>query len=207
VSFNGVYAAGTGTTSGSGGEWVKVAQNEYGGYNGQSYPELYGSSNSAVTNLGTATLSTYTLSLTANGVPGINYFGIWISALDGNNVLTIYDGTTVVATFNSAQLLSDLGSCSNPSANAYCGNPTTQFKGQDNSELFVYVNVFDLTGFITSVTFTDSAGTGFESDNHTVAYVNTLTVTGKDVPEPGTIGVFAVALSALARIRHGRRRA
>jgi hypothetical protein len=205
VSFNGVYAAGPGTTTGTGGEWVKVAQNQYGGYNGQAYPELYGPTTGAVTNPGTASTSSYTLNLTSSGVPGINYFGVWISALDASNELTIYDGSTVIATFNSAVLLAQLGSCTNPSANSYCGNPTTQFKGQDNGELFVYVNIFDLTGYITSVTFSDGY-TGFESDNDAVAYVNNLTVTGKNVPEPGTIALFAVALPALARIRHRRRR-
>ena len=156
VSFKGIYTAGTDTTTGTGGEWVSVLQNQYGGVSGQTYPELYGG-----LAVGGSNVSSYTLSLSATGVPGVNYFGIWISALDPYNNLTLYDGSKVVAEFNSANLVADLGKCS-WGTGGYCGNPTAQFNGQDWQELFAYVNVFDLTGYITSVVFTNSGNTGFE---------------------------------------------
>jgi hypothetical protein len=205
VSFHGSYTNGTGTTTGAGGEWISQSQNEYGGVSGENYPELYGNGAPQVTQTPKTATSTAVLTLTSVGVPGINYFGIWISALDPYNNLTIYDGSTVIATFNSAQLEAELGTCSNPSANAYCGNPTSQFSGQDNGELFAYVNVFDLTGYITSVVLTDASGTGFESDNYAVAYVTPIHVVGTVVPEPSTLAVMSVGIAALSRARRKAR--
>ncbi len=141
ASFTGTYAAGPGTTTGYGGEWIKQAQNIYGGVSG-AYPELFGP---PAVGAGSGTAS-YTLSLTSIGVPGINYFGLWISALDPYNNLTVYDGSNLIAQFDSATLLAQLGTC--PGSD-YCGNPTAAQQGADSGELFAFVNIFDLTGFIT----------------------------------------------------------
>ena len=103
VSFTGTYTAGSGTTTGSGGEWVSTAQNQDGGVAGQKYPELYGGPA-----VGMSNTSSYNLALSSAGVPGINYFGVWISALDPFNDLRIYSGTTMIAELNSATLLADL---------------------------------------------------------------------------------------------------
>lgn len=108
----------------------------------------------------------------------------------------------MVAQFNSQILLAQLGACS--SKNSYCGNPISQFLGQDSGELFVYVNVFDLSGYIANVSFTDNGGSGFESTNDAVAYANPLNVVGTFVPEPGTLSVFAVGVAGLARVRRRR---
>jgi len=200
VTFSGAYSAGTGTTTGAGGEWISQTQNQFGGVNGQNYPELFGNAAPQVTKPGTGT-ATYNLALSSAGVPGINYFGIWISALDAYNNLVVYAGTTVVAQFNSQILLAQLGACPGSPANPFCGNPTPQFLGQDSGELFVYVNIYDLNGFITNVSFTNGGSTGFESSNHAVAYLSQVNPVGTVVPEPGTLGLVAVGLLGLAKVR------
>jgi PEP-CTERM motif len=198
-SFSGQYTVGTGTSYGSGKAWVNKPQDQYGGVNGKPYPELFG----CTTSLGctSGATATYTLSLSRSGsIPGVNYFGIWISALDASNELTIYSGDTVIAYFDSSVLQRALGSCTG--ANPYCGNPTTQFKGQDPGELFVYVNIYDLSGYITKVVFQNgNSGTGFESSDHAVAYGDPLTVVGTPIPEPGTLAVLGVGFAGLAAAR------
>lgn len=207
VSFTGTWSAGPDTTFGAHGEWVKQAQNIYGGVNGAAYPELYGPP--AIGASGSA--STYQLSIAAAGVPGANYFGVWISALDAHNNLTIYDGTSVIAQFNSTVLLAALGSCGGAVANPYCGNPTPQFSGADSGELFAYVNVFDTSGLITNVVFSDNGATGFETTNQAVAYLSnvqpsgTVLETSTPVPEPGTVGLLGFVLFAMGVVtRRGR---
>lgn len=199
VAFNGNYTVGANTgTTGSSGAWVPAAQNQYGGVNGTNYPELFGNGSST-------TPANYNLSLATTGVPGANYFGIWISALDAFNNLKLYDGTTMIADFTATTLQAKLGNCTSPSTNLYCGNPTTQFKGQDSGELFVYVNVFDLSGFITNVQFNDTGSSGFESSNHAVAYANPIHVTGAVlIPEPGSAGLIATAVLGLLQRRRRR---
>ena len=201
ASFTGTYAAGPGTTTGYGGEWIKQAQNIYGGVSG-AYPELFGP---PAVGAGSGTAS-YTLSLTSIGVPGINYFGLWISALDPYNNLTVYDGSNLIAQFDSATLLAQLGTC--PGSD-YCGNPTAAQQGADSGELFAFVNIFDLTGFITKVIFSNNGSSGFESANHTVAYIDPVHALGTPVntlavPEPGAVAVFGVALVSLGMLRHRR---
>nr|WP_294545348.1 hypothetical protein [uncultured Rhodopila sp.] len=212
VSFTGVFAAGPGTSTGSGGEWVSVPQNQYGGADGLNYPELYGGPARGLTNV-----SSYTLALSATGVRGVNYFGIWLSAVDSYNDLTLYDGTAVVADIDGADVAAAVGACAWWLANAYCGNPTPQFSGQDPTEQFVYLNVFDLTGFITGARLSDSGPTGFEATNVAVAYagpsqapaplaVASLRSAAPAIPEPAPAPVFLLAMLSLLAACAVRRR-
>jgi hypothetical protein len=205
VSFTGQYAAIDGTT---GSQWVSVAQNQYGGTGGSNYPELFGPG--AVGGSPGQTESAYQVTLSTTGLPagkGINYFGVWISALDAYNDLQIFNTSNqLVAEFNSPTLLAALGGCF---PNPYCGNPTNSFNGQDPGELFAYVNVFDLNGSIGSVVFYDNGASGFESDNDTVAFINPIHVFGNSLigaPEPASLGVLGSGLIGLVMLGARRRR-
>ena len=132
----------------------------------------------------------YTLTLGHSAaIPGVNYFGLALSALDPGNTLDFLSNGRVIYTYNAASLVSALGTCG--AGNAYCGNPTT---GQDGGEQFAFLGITDTTGFFDQVRFREIgyAG-GFESDNHTVAYVKpTVTDAGVPIPEPvSAIGIGA----------------
>ena len=205
--FTGSYTLGTDsngtlTTQGPGGELQQEQQNQYGGTNGGKYPELFGPGAAG----GGASPANYVLTLShSSAVPAIDYFGVWVSALDQYNDLKIYSGSTLIAEFDSAYLQSILGS-SCPGG-AYCGNPTSQDQGKDSSENFVYINVYDIGGDITSVDFYNSGSTGFESSNDAVGYINPATINGivvtstASVPEPEGLAVFGCGLAGLLLAR------
>lgn len=209
--FNYTYGAGgqysntsafSGTYSSAGfpDKWILQPQNEYGGTGGNAYPELFGP--------GGDQQSEYELTVNAPtdpSIPGANYFGIWISALDAYNDLLVTDSNGDTIKFDSAILLAALGSCDHP--NPYCGNPTTSFNGQDSGELFAFVNVFDTTGYITDVLFFDGGGTGFESSNDTLGYINPVKPFGHAlVPEPGSLAVLVGAIASAGLLWRRRRR-
>ncbi|MGB9407593.1 MAG: PEP-CTERM sorting domain-containing protein [Terracidiphilus sp.] len=182
----------TGSISGtySGGLQIYGAD-AFGGAGGSGYyPELFAAGGS------------YTLSLSVSGnIPGVNYFGLWFSALDAGNQLQFYDGSTLVYTFGPAQFMSLVGTCTG--SNAFCGNPNN---GQDSGEQFAFLNFFDTTGYFDKIVFTQTGGGGFESDNHTVAYLDPPNPSGtviNPIPEPSSFILLATGLLAL--IGFGRR--
>jgi hypothetical protein len=196
-------------------KWAKSAANQYGGAKGTTaFPSLTGA---------TSPSSAYVIRLsTSANIPGVNYFGIWISALDAANSLQFYGGGKLLYSFGATDLQTALGTCS--TSNAYCGNPTTPFKGQNSTEAYAYVNFFDTVGYFDTVVLYETSTSGFESSNHAVAYVNPLVVSGTTfsapdrppsaadsakfaglvaIPEPATVMVVFAALVVL--IVRGRR--
>ncbi len=163
-------------TSNSDPKWTKSAANQYGGTNGTgSFPSLTGSA--------TAPTSAYLIRLsTSANIPGVNYFGIWISALDANNSLSFYSNGQLLYSFGSTDLQAAIGACS--TSNAYCGNPTTPFKGQNASEIYAYVNFFDTVGYFDTVVLYQTSTSGFESSNHSAAYINPLATSGTTFSAP-----------------------
>ena len=155
----------------------------------------------------TVTNSTYTLNLAVSGtIPGVNYFGLWLSALDAENEIQLYNGTTLVYTFTAAQIIATMGAC--PSGtNPYCGNPNNR---QDTNEQFAFLNLYDETGFFTKVVFTEPDSSGLESDNHTVGYISTIKPIGTtyytNTPEPSPLVLLSVGILALTGLRRRSRR-
>lgn len=169
------------------GGYIMDPADQYGGAGGTGYyPELFASGGS------------YTLTLTASGgLPGVNYFGLWFSALDAGNDLKFYNNGTLLYDFTPALFQSLVGACPN-SSNAFCGNPNNTT--EDSGEQFAYLNFFDLTGYFNQIVFTETGGGGFESDNHTVGYQDPPTLEGTDigtVPEPGSFILLSIGSLAL----------
>ncbi|MEH2056197.1 MAG: hypothetical protein V7K97_08565 [Nostoc sp.] len=134
-----------------------------------------------------------------------SYFGLWWSAGDSNNELTFLSQGKVVETMTTAQVVSYIAGLSNNSG--YYGNPNSTFQNQDSGEAFAFINFYDVGGTFDQVQFTNVGGSGFESDNHTVATgYNSITgnVVIKAVPESSSVlGVLVIgfvgATSVLTR--------
>lgn len=195
------FPDGTSITGVYGGAISHDTNNTYGGaYGTQPYPSANGT-------------STYTLNLQGTGIPGINYFGVWITAMDPSNKLVLYSGGVPVFELVSSDLKAAIAQM--PNASAYYGNPDN---GLDGGEPFAYVNFYDTNAFIDQVSFTNTGGTNFESSNQAVGYFNPLMVNGSTVDvttnqvpapvaEPPSFALVLIgmagAMVALARRRAG----
>lgn len=128
-----------------------------------------------------ASTAGYTLTLNSTDARGLNYFGLWISAIDGLNQLTFLKNGRVVDSFSASALNSLIGN--DP---RYRGNPDGTYKGLNTGERYAFVNFsFDRTKAFDTVRLAQStAGAGFESDNHTVGFNSAA------VPEPATWGML-----------------
>ncbi len=185
-SIAGVYTGGTSLT--------RDAAGEYGGAGGTGYyPEVSNGS--------------YTLTLTPSGSGvGVNYFGLWLSALDAQNTVQIYNAAgALLYTLTASSLTSALGACT---AGAYCGNPLGAFKGQDNTEQFVFLNFYDLTGSFGKIVFSEASASGLETDNQTVGFISTITPTGTplytNMPEPDSFAILSLGAGAMIALRRLR---
>jgi hypothetical protein len=105
----------TGTYSGN---IVRSVQNDYGGAGGTGYyADVVGQ-------------HSYTLNLTANGsdqAPGVNYFGLWFSALDAGNLMQFYDKGVLLYSFTPAKFISLVGACP---GGGFCGIRVPEFLRQ-----------------------------------------------------------------------------
>ncbi|MEH1778598.1 hypothetical protein [Nostoc sp.] len=131
-----------------------------------------------------------------------SYFGLWWSAGDANNVLTFLSQGKVVYSMTTADVVNYIAGLSNKSS--YYGNPNSAFQNQDSGEPFAFINFYDVGGTFDQVQFSNNGGTGFESDNHTVATgYNSISgnVVIKAVPESSSVlGVFAIGFVGAASV-------
>jgi hypothetical protein len=150
-----------------------------------------------------------------------DYFGFWLSAADANNGVSFYNGNLLLARFSAQTLLTFLNGSGGSvksidttktyTTSAYYGDPTQAFLGQNKSEPYVFVD-FVATGVtFNKIVFdnSNSIGTGFESDNHTISaapgtisgdhvYVGDLSVA---TPEPAAAILLAGGLLLIAVAR------
>jgi hypothetical protein len=148
-----------------------------------------------------------------------NYFGFWWSAGDANNGITLYSAGTALAHFTTADIKNLL---SGPSVTAIDGstylsksyfcNPNGT--NQNCPEPYAFIHLIATGLSFDRIVFDNSktSSTGFESDNHTVAYgtvvIPTTFVSVENLtlftPEPGTWALLGTGLVLVAARRRQR---
>jgi len=125
----------------------------------------------------------------------VTYFGLWISAMNDGNVITLYNGATEVTTFDTATMDALVGGNT-----GYFGNPNSNFLHGDPQEPFAFVNFYDETGSFNKIVL---SGIYFETDNYTVGTFASESGTSV-VPEPATMTIMGVGVAGLGMIRRRR---
>lgn len=164
----------------------------FGGANNSNYAVAFGN-------------TPYELALSAAGAGGavpVTYFGYWLSALDAGNHVTFYRGGNQVFSFDPADVLALTGNCP---GGPYCGRPEAPYQGGNVGEPYVFLNFYDQSGQgFDKIRFDETTGGGYESDNHTVGFYNSVTGTPVSVPEPSTLALAGLAVAGLLARRKSR---
>jgi hypothetical protein len=130
-----------------------------------------------------------------------SYLGVWLSALDANNIIEVYSGSSLLATFNYSNI--------KPleTASGYYGNPNSAFLGQDSGEPFAYLNITGTAGttFDKIVFLNSGQNTGEELDNISVLCAASPSA-GPLVPLPAAGWTGLGMLACLAAVGMFRRR-
>ena len=131
-----------------------------------------------------------------------SYFGLSWNAGDQNNTLSFYNGSQLVGLYSTASVLNLLKNTTVTALNgqtyqssAYYGQPGTH---QDAGEPFAFINFTYTAGTFDRVVFGNSntTGTGFESDNHTIRTnapapdSSFVSVGSAATPEPGATALL-----------------
>ncbi len=196
----GAFTSFTGDTTGiaytSTGTPKILANNQYGGNGTGNY-------------LGVTAGSTVTATFAAP----VEYFGLYITALDANNIIKLYNGATLLLTFNATSLKAFLPNNSTSTVRAIDNNlyNTNQYYGQpvtnvNAAEPYAYVSFFATAGTTITSAVLSETGAIFETDNYSIrtiapAVAGSLVL----VPEPGTTSLMILSAGALAwRLRRRR---
>lgn len=131
---------------------------------------------------GTGSFGTVTGDTTITLSQSVTYFGLWGSALDGQNTVALYNNDTLIGSYALQSILeSSAGYSSN-----YKGNP---FNGGDAGENFAFFN-FKSDAVFNKIKLIQNSGGGFEFDNLTVGLVSAA-------PEPSTWAMLLIGFGAI----------
>ncbi|WP_294044115.1 PEPxxWA-CTERM sorting domain-containing protein [Sphingomonas sp.] len=172
-----------------------IPANQYGGAGGSGDYAVAGISQT----------HSYSIDFSQTGQNGINYFGFWLSALDGGNTVEFFNGATSLGTFDPANVLSFVSG-----NNAYYGNPFAPFQGQNSGQPYVFVNFFLNSGTFDKIVFNQTNySAGYESDNHTVGWFKDTgggtVIPG--VPEPSTWAMMILGFGLVGGVMRTRKTA
>jgi hypothetical protein len=124
----------------------------------------------------------------------VNYFGLWGSALDGQNTVALYSNDTLVGSYALQSILE-----SSPGFNSgYRGNPVG---GGNSGEEYAFFNFVSDTPF-NRVGLIQNAGGGFEFDNLTIG-----TALVSATPEPSTWAMLLLGFGAIGYCLRAKRNA
>ncbi|WP_235976693.1 Npun_F0296 family exosortase-dependent surface protein [Sandaracinobacteroides hominis] len=147
-------------------------------------------------------LTPITINFTTTLPEGLTYFGYWLSALNSGNQLEFYYQGNLVKAINPAEVAGFVGSC----PNAYCGNPNAPYTGGNSGEPYAFLNVYFTGGDqFDRIVITQTAGGGYESDNHTVGFYTRPGGEGA-VPEPATWAMLIAGFGLVGAAARRRNR-
>ena len=160
-------------------------------------PDQYGSAHGQGDYIVTFSNAGYTIDLSHSAaIPGINYFGFWLSALDSGNELELLRDGVVLFTYSPADFRAAIAG--DP---AYFGNPDGTFRGDNPVEPYAFVDFVDLDGYFDEVKMWELPYIGgYESDNHTVGYVAPPAIeqslfSVSAIPEPTALSLLGFGLA------------
>lgn len=125
---------------------------------------------------------------------GVNYLGLWGSALDGNNTVALYNDDMLLGSFALQSMLQSSAGFNS----GYYGNP---FSDGNGGELYAFFN-FSSDNAFNRIQLVQNGGGGFEFDNLTVG-----TAVVSAAPEPATWAMMLLGFGAIGwmlRHRNGR---
>ena len=167
------------------------------------YGGAFGGGNYAVS------FSTYSLDITTTIPRGANFFGYWLSALDGGNEVSFYSGGRLLFVFKPSDVLAAVSG--NP---AFYSNPNAPFTGQNPGEPYIFLSFYSNSRSFDRIVFNQTRGGGYESDNHTVGrftgpgtgtLIPLLDSSFGNVPEPGTWAMLICGFGLVGAVARRRR--
>ncbi|WP_239018317.1 PEPxxWA-CTERM sorting domain-containing protein [Sphingomonas flavalba] len=159
---------------------------------------------------GISQTGSYAIDFSTENGESLTYFGYWLSALDGGNILEFYKsdgagGYNLLGTFSPTDVIAKVGNNAG-GTNPYYGNPDGAFEGQNKAEPYAFVNFFNESTGFDRIVFKQTTTAGYESDNHTVGWWKSQGGTPVGVPEPATWAMLIAGFGMIGGAMRSRNR-